>query len=275
MDKKDMRKIQLLAVLIIFLIPVITSSLLDLKQQKEQAAAYQALLSAQEIQRIAEKKNYLMGKFNPGGREDFVLIPKEHTTLSVPMYLRQEAYDAFLKMSAAAKLDGIKLRIASATRNFDYQKVIWDNKWSGATLVDGENLAESITGGPERFQKILEYSAAPGTSRHHWGTDIDVYYAIPAFFETGKGKKIYDWLVVNAPTFGFCQVYNEKGTDQFAGYHEEKWHWSYLPLARNLTQEYKTLITLEDLDGVSFLGSEFVPENLINDYVLSINPECL
>ena len=58
------------------------------------------------------------------------------------------------------------------------------------------------------------------------------------------------------------------------GYNEEKWHWSYLPLARNFTEEYKNLITESDLTG--FLGEEYaIGQNLITDYVLGINSECL
>ncbi len=215
-----------------------------------------------------------MGKFDPALRTDFVLIPTEYTTLPHQMYLRKESWDAFLLMRAAALLDGVDLKIASATRNFDYQAGIWNKKWTGETLVDGQSLPESIPDGFERFKKILEYSATPGTSRHHWGTDIDIYYAIPAFFEAGKGKKIYDWLVVNAPSYGFCQTYDEKGTGRFAGYQEEKWHWSYLPLAKNFTDRYKTLIAEANLGG--FLGAEYLAgQNVISDYVLSINPECL
>ena len=190
------------------------------------------------------------------------------------MYLRREAYSAFLQMEAAAKLDGINLKISSATRIFYSQRDIWEKKWIGATLVDGENLSVSLPEGSLRFRKILEYSAAPGTSRHHWGTDIDFNYAIPSYFEEGRGKEIYDWLVANASRFGFCQVYNAKNNARVSGYHEEKWHWSYLPLAKQFTEEYKNLITESDLAG--FMGEEYaIGQNLINDYVLGINPECL
>jgi len=274
MDKKELKIALPLAVFILFLVPTVTYYALELKQKEAEEKAYQEFLLSQEAKKIEKEKTYLLGKFDPAERADFIMIPKEYTTLPHQMYLRKETWDAFLEMHAAAALDGVDLKIASATRNFDYQKGIWDKKWTGETLVDGKNLVESLPDGFERVKKILEYSAAPGTSRHHWGTDIDISYAIPAFFEEGLGKKIYDWLVVNAPKFGFCQTYDEKGTDRFAGYHEEKWHWSYLPLAKNFTDRYKILIPEADLGG--FLGAEYISgQNIINDYVLSINPECL
>jgi len=215
-----------------------------------------------------------MGKFNPTEREDFILIPSKYTTVENKMYLRKETLNAFLNMQAAADKDEIDLKIASATRNFDYQKNIWNNKWTGVTLVDGKNLSKSIPDGLNRFKKILEYSAVPGTSRHHWGTDIDVNDANPAYFKTEKGEKVYDWLVKNAPLFGFCQPYNSKVTNRLVGYNEEKWHWSYLPLSKTFTEEYKNSII--DTDIKDFDGDEYVSNlNLINDYVLGINPACL
>jgi LAS superfamily LD-carboxypeptidase LdcB len=255
---------------ILFLIPIITSSLLDIEQKREN----ELIAKIQQAQKEAEEKIYLMGKFNPAERDDFILIPEQYTTLGNKMYLRKEALDAFLEMQDAADKDKIELKITSATRNFDYQKNIWNNKWSGATIVDGKNLTKSIPDELERFKKILEYSAVPGTSRHHWGSDIDINDANPEYFEKESGKKVYDWLVKNAWEFGFCQSYNSKGVNRQTGYNEEKWHWSYLPLAKTFTEEYKNLIT--DTDITDFDGDEYVSDlNLINNYVLAINPDCL
>jgi LAS superfamily LD-carboxypeptidase LdcB len=125
-----------------------------------------------------------------------------------------------------------------------------------------------------RFKKILEWSSVPGTSRHHWGTDIDINNTNILYFQEEKGTREYIWLVQNAPTFGFCQPYNFKNGFRTTGYNEERWHWSYLPIARELTQKYKNSIKEEDING--FLGEKFVPgQNLIDDYVLGINPDCL
>ncbi len=261
---------------LIFLVltPYFTEDFIDLQQKKENEETEKRLLKEEAARKITEKKNYLMGKFDQTQREDFVLVPAEYSLAPNKIYLRKETYAAYLEMRNAAKKNYIDLQLASATRNFDYQKDIWNKKWNGITLVDGKKLPESIPDGRERFEKILEYSAVPGTSRHHWGTDIDINNAVPEYFEEGKGKIEYEWLKENAPLFGFCQTYNEKGTDRFAGYNEEKWHWSYLPLARGFTEEYKNLISDQDIKG--FLGDEYVAsENIIKNYVLSINPDCL
>lgn len=261
----------ILGLIFIILIPYFSSYLLEKKQIKESERIYQELLIEQAIKL---KKNYLTGKFDPVYRSDFILISLSHMYGGRDMYLRKETLDAFIKMEKAAALDGINLKIASATRNFDYQSSIWGKKWNGLVLVDGKRLPENTPSGIERFKKILEYSAAPSTSRHHWGTDIDINGADPIYFNSERGIREYNWLVKNAIDFGFCQTYNKKGEGRLNGYQEEKWHWSYLPVARELTQEYKNLITGDDIKG--FDGDIYAGElNLINDYVLSINPECL
>ena len=220
-----------------------------------------------------DKKNYLLGKFNPLQRKDFVAIPLKYTMHQNKIYLQKETYKAFLKMRTMAKKEGISLKIASATRNFIYQKDLWNKKWTGKTLVDTKNLKQTIPDELARFKKILEYSAVPGTSRHHWGTDIDINNAVPEYFDSEKGKKEYNWLIKNAPTFGFCQTYNER-EKRVNGYNEEKWHWSYLPIAKELTQDYKNNITKNDINN--FNGDQYIEKiDLINDYVLNINPECL
>lgn len=230
-------------------------------------------LTEEETRANEELKNYLLGKFDPKNRDDFVLVPEDHTLYKAKIYLRKEVSAAFLAMVNKAKSENINLKVTSGTRNFDYQKNIWENKWTGKKLVDGKNLMESFRDESMRFDKILEYSAAPSTSRHHWGTDIDINDADPAYFETEQGKKEYEWLVSNAPSFGFCQVYDKKGLSRFAGYNEEKWHWSYLPLAFSMTIDYENIIKLSDIQG--FLGDQYVKEkDIIKNYVLSLNPDC-
>jgi len=267
-----------LVVVFFIFIPYFMTNFSDIRQKAEKETNEQKILKEQLAQEKAienaERKIYLTGKFDPAQKKDFVLIPEELNISGYKMYLRKETLNAFLKMRNIAKQDGIDLKIASATRNFDYQKNLWNNKWTGYTLVDGQDLSKSILDESERFKKILEYSAVPGTSRHHWGTDIDLNNANPEYFDTSEGERVYYWLARNASSFGFCQTYALKSSIQATGYKEEKWHWSYLPLAKVFTQEYKNLITAENLKG--FDGDVYVPEfDLINDYVLSINPDCL
>ena len=216
--------------------------------------------------------DYVMGKFDPAKDSNFVKIPARFAD-DDRSYLRKEALEDYIKMHEAAQKDGIKLIVVSATRNFYAQKSIWEAKWEGRRAVDGANLANSLPDPKERALKILEYSSMPGTSRHHWGTDIDLNNLNSQYFEQGKGKDIYDWLNANAATFGFCQPYSAKGVGRRAGYNEEKWHWSYEKLSKPLTAFARD--HLKDSLIVGFAGAEAaVPVKMVENYVLGINPAC-
>lgn len=216
----------------------------------------------------------LMGKINPAKHPDFILIERKHASRN-GMYMRKAAYAAFQRMAIAAQKEGVRLIIKSATRPFASQKVIWEGKWTGKRLVDGgQDLSKTIPDPQQRALKILEYSSMPGTSRHHWGTDIDLNAFTNDYFAKGKGLKEYEWLSANAATYGFCQTYTAKGPDRPYGYEEEKWHWSYLPIAQTLTQQYKLRLNDEAISG--FWGAETAPQiEVVRKYVLGINPACL
>ena len=213
---------------------------------------------------------YIMGRFDPAKHPDFVIIPVKYADRE-GMYLRKDTYAAFLAMYEHALKDGIKLQIRSATRNFYAQKSIWEAKWSGArTIEGGENLAQTTPDPKERALKILRYSSMPGSSRHHWGTDIDLNNLENDWFSEGEGLKMYNWLKAHAHEYGFCQPYS---AGRPYGYFEERWHWSYTPVSAKLTAYAKAHLKNNMIDG--FLGSESAPMiDIVKHYVLGINQEC-
>ena len=210
-----------------------------------------------------QKKNLLIGKFKVETHPDFVLVDKKYHDKS-EMYLQKQTLESFIKMREAAEKDGIHLKIISGTRNFYSQKSIWERKYNN---YKKEELSEV-----EIIKKIMLWSSMPTTSRHHWGTDIDINGFDDYFSEENKkANKEYRWLVINAPKFDFCQVYTEKGEGKRrTGYNEEKWHWSYMPLAREYLDLYQKIVTYEDISG--FSGSQFAKEmDIINKYVFEIS----
>jgi D-alanyl-D-alanine carboxypeptidase len=211
-------------------------------------------------------KKYLMGQFDPISDSRFAKIDDAWGQGSAKGgVLRKETYEAFVKMADTAKKDGVNLVIISATRNFDSQKRIWENKWDGKTLVEGKNLT-TVSNKSERAKLILLYSSMPTTSRHHWGTDMDLNALENSYFESGDGLKIYTWLQAHASEFGFCQPYTSKKDGKRTGYEEEKWHWSYLPLSSAFLKQYKQSITHADITG--FKGSEVAKSiKVIDKYV--------
>lgn len=205
-------------------------------------------------------KNFVLGKFNYEKNELFVLVEAQHSSKTT--YLNKDVYNAFKRMFDEAKNDNIELKIISGTRNFIEQKIIWERKWNKYKYLQPE----------DRAKKILEYSSMPSTSRHHWGTDIDLNSLRNSYFDKGQGFKVYEWLTKNANKFGFFQVYTSKETGR-TGYNLEKWHWSYMPLAANYLNFYNSNIFDKDLTG--FKGCELAEKlDIISNYVNGI-PEQL
>lgn len=217
-------------------------------------------------------KDELLGKIIPSTDFGFTLAPKKLTTRK-GVYVRNQALYAFAEMQDAAKKDGVNLLIVSGTRNFFDQKAIWEDKWNGWRLASGNFLSPEPEDDEEQAKIILQYSAMPGTSRHHWGTDIDINSVSPYYFTTRQGQRVYQWLVQHGDEYGFCQTYTKKGEERSSGHEEEKWHWSYMPLSSEFLKQYRDLITEEDI--ANFKGSETAKSLEIFDrYVDSINPEC-
>ena len=216
---------------------------------------------------------FLMGQFSASKRNDFVRISKRYASRK-GMYLQKLPYDAFKAMHTDAKLNGINLQILSASRSFYHQKSIWEAKWNGKRRVGGiRNITRTIKNPTKRAQKILEYSSMPGSSRHHWGTEIDLNSFSNSYFERGQGKRTYDWLVANAPRYGFCQPYTRKDANRPNGYNEEKWHWSFKPLAASYTQQARHRLTDDIFKG--FDGANTARRiGIINRYVLGIHAHC-
>lgn len=204
-------------------------------------------------------KDELLGTFDPAQHVDFKPVPSEFTQ-KTNIYLRIEVLQQFDQMFQSAKRDGIELEIVSATRNYNYQKGIWERKWKRSKYMGWQNM--------DKVLDIMKYSSMPGTSRHHWGTDIDLNQLNNDYFETGEGQELYKWLVECAPNYGFHQVYTSKEQGR-TGYQEEKWHWSYLPLSEEILTQYNEKIRSSDLP--SFSGVEQVDSlNIFQRYVNGI-----
>ena len=227
-----------------------------------------------ELEYIDTSIAYLTGKFNPETDSVFTLIDESKADRG-GLYLRKDTYRAFLAMDSAARSEGIILQIRSATRNFEYQKGIWERKWNGETPVEnGEKLSETTPDPVERALKILRYSAMPSASRHHWGTDIDLNNFSNSYFEKGEGLRLYQWLQKHGPEYGFRQPYTPKDAERPDGYNEEKWHWSFYPVSDILTAFAARHLKDEMITG--FSGSETAPKiEVVKKYVLGINPELL
>ncbi|MDO6746994.1 M15 family metallopeptidase [Gilvimarinus sp. 1_MG-2023] len=91
-----------------------------------------------------------------------------------------------LDLSGRLQNTGCQLAVASGYRSFDQQLTIFNAKATGERpILDDKGRPVEINGLSDRevLFAILRFSALPGASRHHWGTDIDVFD--PAALPTG------------------------------------------------------------------------------------------
>ncbi len=216
-----------------------------------------------ELPDLYSTKEFLTGNIDYYNHSDFTEIPKEYAYRE-DMFLLKETYEAFFKMYTAAKKEGLTLKIISATRTHTEQTWIWEDKWKKQQNTGKDNI--------EKIKWIMQYSAMPGTSRHHWGTEIDLNSLSDTYFTSGAGKKIYDWLSAHACEYGFCQVY-DASYQNYHGHGEEKWHWSYFPISKKLPGLYQEKVSYSDIKG--FSGSEYAKElNVIENYVTGVTASC-
>jgi LAS superfamily LD-carboxypeptidase LdcB len=187
---------------------------------------------------------------------------------------------AFLDMKAAAAKEGIAIEVVSAYRSFERQKEIFEGKYKRFTK-------QGLT--PEAaISKIIEYSTIPGTSRHHWGTDIDIIDAngsprpssvLQAAHFHGKGPfcKLKDWLTIHASSYGFYEAYTSNANRK--GFEYEPWHFSYAPVSKPMLEAYKKLDIKTILQEENIVGSEYFTDAFIATYrkenILDINPELI
>ena len=110
------------------------------------------------------------------GIDDSQII--NHPQLERPVH--RDCVDNFLNLKQAAKQQGFDLRLASGHRGFQRQLELWNNKAYGKSVIlnDAEQVIDCTEYSElDTLVAICRWSAIPGASRHHWGTDIDIYEA--------------------------------------------------------------------------------------------------
>jgi LAS superfamily LD-carboxypeptidase LdcB len=190
--------------------------------------------------------------------------------------LHREVVSPFLTLRAAAAADGIDLVAVSSFRDFDRQLGIWNGKFRGERELqgrDGRPLDVAGLTAAERVQAILWWSALPGTSRHHWGTDFDVVDAaampgyrprlIPAeYLPGGPFHRLTTWLDARMQDFGFFRPY---GTDR-GGVSPEPWHLSHARVAAAAAEQFSVSGLREVLVAADIEGKEEILAALARNY---------
>lgn len=193
--------------------------------------------------------------------------------------LLDEARLQFNLMRKAAKEDGFNIHVISSYRSYAHQNGIWERKYKS---YRGQGLTHEKT-----IDKIIQYSTIPGTSRHHWGTDLDIIDStkgIPSnplsethFNPGGKMHPFKLWLDENSEKFNFHLVYTNKESRK--GFAYEPWHFSYKPISIKMLKAYKQLDIKKVLQSNKLMGSDHFTDEFVEKYtqenILDINPSLL
>ncbi|MFY8275134.1 M15 family metallopeptidase [Pseudoalteromonas sp. SSDWG2] len=191
---------------------------------------------------------------------------EEHLTAFGQLLVHKEVTNDLARMQRHAKADGIALAIASSFRSFERQRMIWNNKFFGLRPVfDGNNERVDLTRLSEQqcIEAIMLYSALPGASRHHFGTDMDVWdtNAVAADYElqlssdeygeTGPFARLNAWLDEYLNDYGFFRPYREYR----GGVAAEPWHISHIEMA-TMMQKSQNIDAIADAINNAELGGK-------------------
>jgi LAS superfamily LD-carboxypeptidase LdcB len=200
--------------------------------------------------------------------------------------LHHAVVQPFLKLRAAAAAAGIDLQPVSSFRDFNLQLAIWNAKQRGERelrAADGSLLDARTLDDVARVRAILGWSALPGASRHHWGTDLDVIdaRAVPAGYRPrlvpeeyaagGVFSRLDSWLTGHAADHGFFRPY----ATWRGGVQPEAWHLSHAAVARIALASLSVDILREALEGADLEARATVVPMLpaiFERYVRNIDP---
>jgi LAS superfamily LD-carboxypeptidase LdcB len=200
-------------------------------------------------------------------------------------FLHVQAVEPLLAMQKAARTAGIELKVVSGFRDFNRQLAIWTAKFNGQRPLldpDGQPLNAAELYESALIDAILHWSALPGASRHHWGTEIDVVDAVALapdarpqllpeeFAAGGCFERLNGWLDSNMQRFGFFRPYSSYR----GGVQPEPWHLSYAPVSVGALEVLTMEVLGEAIAQADMPGQQTVlarlPE-LYERYVLSVD----
>jgi len=175
----------------------------------------------------------------------------------------------FLNLRRAAQADGFDVVPVSGFRDFSRQLTIWNGKFSGERPMhdsSGRPIDVNDLDPGRRIEAILSWSALPGASRHHWGTDVDLIdrratqpgYRVrlvpEEFAPGGPYAALAAWLEVNAPRFGFFRPFR----GALSGVQPEPWHFSFAPVAEIARRALSPAVLRDALAAAELMGKEAV-----------------
>ena len=219
------------------------------------------------------------------GRDSSHLVKLDDNKLIHPTVLKQ-----FQKLKDLAQKEiGANIEVISSYRNFENQVRIWNLKASGERdLFDIEEnkLDFKSLNNSELLKAILLWSAIPGGSRHHWGTDIDIFDASKIQMKDvkllhsectpdGVCGDLHQWIdqkIKDNKSYGFFRPYETSRNNTGVG--QEKWHLSYSPISSDYLKAYSYEMFCKSIMESTILLKEEILSNsklIYENYILNID----
>ncbi len=208
-----------------------------------------------------------------GQTKDHLLWSEEDKT-----YIHKDVFPKLQQLKRISQSNGIELGILSGFRSFEAQKVIVEKKIDGTRPIfddHGKTKNPKDLSPPELLESILRWSALPGFSRHHWGTDFDIYdkstlphgyqvQLVPEEYQKrGPFFKLNEWIneiISQEKNTSFFLPYKE----DLGGVAQEPWHISF----STLTPQYENNLTYNFF--INFIESKEIP---LKSVILDRAPE--
>ncbi len=144
-------------------------------------------------------------------------------------HLESTTAAALTKMTAAAKADGVRIRVHSGYRNWAAQNASYQRA-------------------RRNYPQNLSFYAPASASEHQTGLAVDLWdgvtWSLP-MARTATGK----WLFKHAHEYGFVLRY-PNGKTKITGYHYEPWHYRYIGKADAMKFKGNSM-TLEEYLGLA------------------------
>lgn len=201
-------------------------------------------------------------------------------------YLHTNIVNDFVALQSAAASAGFDLCIASSFRDFNRQSAIWNAKFSNKRVVlnKAQQAVElNSLSDIEKCTAIMLYSALPGASRHHLGTDLDIFDkgAVSDDYELqltpdeyqhgGPFAELSQWLDTHLAEFGFYRPYQH----DLGGVAPELWHISHISQSEQLMRHLSVEVLHNCIKESDLLGKDAILTHLpalYERFVLNVSP---
>ena len=201
-------------------------------------------------------------------------------------YLHTNIVNDFVALQSAAASAGFDLCIASSFRDFNRQSAIWNAKFSNKRVVlnKAQQAVElNSLSDIEKCTAIMLYSALPGASRHHLGTDLDIFdkSAVSDDYELqltpdeyqhgGPFAELSQWLDTHLAEFGFYRPYQH----DLGGVAPELWHISHIAQSEQLMRHLSVEVLHNCIKESDLLGKDAILTHLpalYERFLLNVSP---